>query len=1295
MAANNGPQLRGRIGIDGEKEYKAALNDARKTMQLVNSELELLSAQFDANGASLENYQQKQDALTRKLAAQRTQVSTMEDVLEAVKREYGDNSEQAAKYGAMLNKTRAAMIATEKELRKNERAMEELAQEQEGVTEGSGEMEQGAQKAGRAVQDQGSKAADAADKHQILGSAAKAAGALLKGAVVAGCTAVAASLAAVSAAAIKAGVDLTNIGTEYTQATNKLSAQTGATGTELEKLSAIAQSVYASGLGESIGEVNEALAVTRTNTKLVGEELQQATTAGFYLRDTFGFEFQESSRAANSLMQIFGLSAQEAYNLIAIGAQQGANQNGDMLDVLSEYAPMFESMGMSADQMMQALINGSESGAFSIDKVGDAMKEFSLRCMDGSESTKQAFATIHLDADAMAAQFAMGGDNARHAFATTVEAILSIEDPLLRSQTAVQLFGTQFEDLGPDVLQVLADMANSGELTADALSQIAAVRYDDLNNSIEGFRRKVEMELQPVAQQFSGLAKEVFDAANDAMTDGFQPEDVRAIGEALAAALVEGIGTLETLIAGAEPMLSTVVSTIGSTVTTLLPTLIGTLLPAATGLLQSVVDGVVANIGPLTQLATDIVTSVATFITENAAPMLGAAADLITGLADGVAAALPQLLPAALSMVSQLVTGIGDNAGSLLGSATEIVTQLANGIGEALPTLLPAAADAVLEVVTGIGENLPSLVAAGYDLITNLVQGIGEAIPQIAEKLPEVIGGITSAVTENLPQIVTSGGEILGSMIGGIVNAIPDIATGLVDVVAAIGSAFLEIDWLELGKNFLDGLYNGLESALGSSLESIKGVFSRIWDGIKAVFGINSPSTVAAEAGGFILEGLLEGFRAAVDGVVTQVKEIFGKIWDAIKSIFGFGSGESEESKEAKAAGQDIMTGMQAGITGSEDGVKEAARKAAQAALDAIHKVLGTSSGDSTVAKTIGSDLLDGLENGLADIGGTAFASAASAVYKAFSDAINTAFGVESTGFLGTGEKVASKFVALGEQICKALADGISSNNDNAEAVRNAVTGVANAAYEQAITEISGGLTGSTETVNAAVQAVVTQVYDAAAEILAEDQGGQIGSGFAEGIAGGMRSGIGSVRSAASDLGGQALSALWGQIGQGGSKFAAIGKAITDGVAGGIRNGSGTIVTAAQNAARAAYDAICAELEIHSPSRKAHRAGLYTGGGFAAGLEDSRERITAAATVMSRAVYAPMTAAQPQTLAIDYDKLGESVARANRAAGIGTAVLDVDGRRMSRQLEPGVMHAGQLRSRQSVSGRSSRMVTVR
>ena len=97
-------------------------------------------------------------------------------------------------------------------------------------------------------------------------------------------------------------------------------------------------------------------------------------------------------------MQKFGISSEKAYNLIAIGAQKGANRNGDLLDVLSEYAPKYAEMGLSVDDMMQTLISGAENGVFQIDKVGDAVKEFSIRAIDGSDTTKEAFEALGLSA---------------------------------------------------------------------------------------------------------------------------------------------------------------------------------------------------------------------------------------------------------------------------------------------------------------------------------------------------------------------------------------------------------------------------------------------------------------------------------------------------------------------------------------------------------------------------------------------------------------------------------------------------------------------------------------------------------------------------------------------------------------------------------------------------------------------------------------------------------------------------------------------------------------------------------
>ena len=174
----------------------------------------------------------------------------------------------------------------------------------------------------------------------------------------AGLEAAAAAIAALAAAALAGAKEVVQLGTDYQQATNQLSAQTGATGQELEELGGIAQEVYRNNFGDSISDVNEALATTRTNTGLMGDELRKATESGYLLRDTFGMDFSESSRAASALMNKFGISAQQAYNLIAVGAQNGANRNGDLLDVLSEYAPKYAEMGLTADDMMQTLIAG-------------------------------------------------------------------------------------------------------------------------------------------------------------------------------------------------------------------------------------------------------------------------------------------------------------------------------------------------------------------------------------------------------------------------------------------------------------------------------------------------------------------------------------------------------------------------------------------------------------------------------------------------------------------------------------------------------------------------------------------------------------------------------------------------------------------------------------------------------------------------------------------------------------------------------------------------------------------------
>lgn len=190
---------------------------------------------------------------------------------------------------------------------------------------------------------------------------------------------------ALAAAGLAYGAkEITEVGTSYEKAMNQVAISTGAAGQELENLQGIASNVYADNFGESMEDAAASVAEVYKRTGLVGEELQKAAEDAYTLQNAFGYEVNDSLQAATQLMSTFGVTADEAYTLIAQGAQNGLDQNGDMLDTLNEYSVQFANLGYSAEDMFNMLANGVQNGTWSVDKLGDAVKEMNIRLNDGT-----------------------------------------------------------------------------------------------------------------------------------------------------------------------------------------------------------------------------------------------------------------------------------------------------------------------------------------------------------------------------------------------------------------------------------------------------------------------------------------------------------------------------------------------------------------------------------------------------------------------------------------------------------------------------------------------------------------------------------------------------------------------------------------------------------------------------------------------------------------------------------------------------------------------------------------------
>lgn len=393
-----------------------------------------------------------------------------------------DNEKVSAQTKADLaqaaEKASDAMGELEKAQQEADEAMEAYKQALASGTTDLDQLEAAAQRAGDAADALAQANARASEATDELSNASENAANEAENAGTRGTDAIGAVAGALAAAGITAIVKeiagaVYDLADSFTEAEKTIIGATGATGRELDEFMSSSLDVYASSSAESLNDVAAGMMSVRTATGLTGDALENATDAAIVFNNVFGYDVPESSRTASALMKNFGLTAEEAYNLMVIGAQNGADKNGDLLDVLNEYSAQYAALGLSAEEFMSSLVDGAEAGVFSVDKVGDAVKEFNIRAKDGSETTAAAFELLGMNAGTMSARFAAGGETARTAFFEVVNALDSMSDPMEKNTAAVGLFGTQYEDLEASILPVLAGIEGGTLDMTDALGTVS------------------------------------------------------------------------------------------------------------------------------------------------------------------------------------------------------------------------------------------------------------------------------------------------------------------------------------------------------------------------------------------------------------------------------------------------------------------------------------------------------------------------------------------------------------------------------------------------------------------------------------------------------------------------------------------------------------------------------------------------------------------------------------------------------------------------------------------------------
>lgn len=266
-----------------------------------------------------------------------------------------------------------------------------------------------------------------------------------------------AGVGALAGAMVATGAHAMELAREVEGSTALMTTQLGLTDEAAQGFENTMRSIYENNYGESFTDIAASMVAVDQQLQRIGgpesqQQLQQVTELAISFADAFDKDVGESTSAAVTLMENFGLTATQAFGFLTKGQQEGLDSSGDFLDTIGEYSVQFAEAQASASEFYSILETGNAGGVLGTDKVADAFKEFTIRIVDDSSTTKDALAAIGVSYDELKQGFADGSITQVQAMQTVIDKINEIEDPIERNKAGVALFGTQWEDLTGTVL---------------------------------------------------------------------------------------------------------------------------------------------------------------------------------------------------------------------------------------------------------------------------------------------------------------------------------------------------------------------------------------------------------------------------------------------------------------------------------------------------------------------------------------------------------------------------------------------------------------------------------------------------------------------------------------------------------------------------------------------------------------------------------------------------------------------------------------------------------------------------
>lgn len=608
---------------------------------------------------------------------------------------------------------------------------------------------------------------------------------------------------------------------ETENAVTKVNAYFGETGQAAEESANVIKSVYSDGVGESMDSVADAVLMVKKNLGDLSEtDLTNLTQQAITLDELYGIDMNETLRGVNSLMQQYGLTAQEAMDYIVVGTQNGLDKTNELGDNLSEYAGKFSQAGYSASEYFQLLDNGLKNGAYNLDKVNDAINEVTTRLVDGTIG--ESIGSFSTKTQELFTSWQNGGATQKQVIDSIVADIGNCTNQQEALNLAALAFGTMAEDGN---LKFITSLTSVGS-TYDSVKGSAQGMFDATTTpmqQMESNTRKLQQALVPLGEKLAELANAILPPLVSVITT------IGGWFERLPGPIQNFVIILGALLAAftaLTPVIAAISVAMGALNISMLPII------AVIAAVAAAIAGIIAiiqNWGAITQWFGELWNTICTGI--------GAMVDSLKAWFSNLWTHLQSVWEGICNVVQTAVMLLG----SIIQGAIDIITLPFQMIWENCKG-----------IVSSVWEGIESVVSSAIHAVSSTISSVMGAIKNVISTVWNAISSKVSSVLNAIKTTVSTIFNAVKSVASSVWNGIKSVISSVVDGI----------------KSKVSSVFNGVKSTVTSIFNGIKSTATSVWNGIKDA--IIKPVETAKNA----VKGIIDKITGFFSGMKLELPKI-------------------------------------------------------------------------------------------------------------------------------------------------------------------------------------------------------------------------------------------------------------------------------------------------------------------------------------------------------------------------------------------------------------------------------------